>query len=141
MQIRQATEADTREILKLQTQIYRTDKIADNAESDLKKQLKDSSCKVLVVEDEGKIIATGVIYIIQVPVRARPYALLEGIVVDENIRGKGIGTKFFDEIIAICKYLNCYKILFTSGTDRTEAHKFYEKLGFKKWGLEFRMDL
>ena len=50
--------------------------------------------------------------------------------------------QFFAVIdLEIARGKNCYKMIFTSGTDRPDAHKFYEKLGFKKWGLEFRKDL
>lgn len=141
MEIREATAADSGSIIALQKQIYRVDNASPDAEKALSGQLKDDTCKVLVVEDNSKIVATATIYLIQVAIRNKPYALLEGLVVDENFRGKGVGTKFFEEIISICKYLKCYKIIFTSGQDREDAHKFYEKLGFKKWGLEFRMDL
>lgn len=141
MRIREATEADVDTILKLQTQIYRVDQIHSDAKSTLANQLKDDTCKVLVAEENGNIQATATIYLIQVAVRNRPYALLEGLVVYKSLRGKGIGTKFFEEIITIAKHLNCYKIIFTSGTDRADAHKFYERLGFKRWGLEFRLDL
>ena len=142
MQISIATKTDIDAILKLQTQIYRTEKIADGAESALKKQLADKTCDVIVAKDEsGKIFATAAVYYIEVPVRNRPYAFLEGLVVDQSTRGQGVGTKMFDKILELARAKNCYKILFTSGTDRTDAHKLYEKLGFKKWGLEFRMDL
>lgn len=141
MEIREAKETDIEQIIALQSQIYRVDSTSPDANQTLSNQLKDESCKILVGEKDGKVVATGVIYLIQVPIRGVPYAFLEGIVVDENLRGKGLGTEFFKEILAICKYLKCYKILFTSGTDREGAHRFYEKLGFKKWGLEFRMDL
>jgi GNAT superfamily N-acetyltransferase len=142
MQITIATEADIDAILKLQTQIYRTEKIADGAKSTLEKQLADETCDVLVgKDDQENIISTAVIYYIEVPVRSRPYAFLEGLVVDESTRGQGVGTIMFEKITELARTKNCYKILFTSATDRTDAHKLYEKLGFKKWGLEFRMDL
>ncbi len=141
MEIREAKEDDIEQIIALQSQIYRVDSTSPDANQTLQNQLRDESCKILVGEMDGKVIATGVIYLIQVPIRGVPYAFLEGIVVDKSLRGKGFGTEFFKEILAVCKHLNCYKILFTSGADREDAHRFYEKLGFKKWGLEFRMDL
>ncbi|OGY24398.1 MAG: hypothetical protein A2126_04945 [Candidatus Woykebacteria bacterium GWB1_45_5] len=107
----------------------------------MEKQMSDETCEVLVAVDSGKIISTCAIYYIEVPVRNRPYAFLEGLVVDESARGHGVGTKMFDKILELARARNCYKIIFTSGADRTDAHKLYEKLGFKKWGLEFRMDL
>lgn len=141
MQIRTATPADINQILSLQTQIYRTEKIADSAKEALEKQLADETSEVMVAEDSGKIVGTGTIYYIEVAIRARPYAFLEGFVVNKNMRGRGIGTALLKEAADHARAKNCYKILFTSGTDRTDAHKLYEKLGFKKWGLEFRMDL
>ena len=141
MEITEATQDDINAILNLQTQIYRVNGIADSARQTLEKQLQDQSCTVLVAKDSSKAIATATIYYIEVAVRARPYAFLEGLVVDKSKRNHGIGTALFEKCIEIAKSKNCYKMIFTSGTDRQDAHKFYEKLGFKKWGLEFRMDL
>ncbi len=141
MEISNATKQDIDEILRLQTQIYRVGKLAEGARETLEKQIADHHCDVLVVKDNDKIVATATIHYIQVAARARPYALLEGLVVDETTRGHGIGTSLFNKCIEIAKKKNCYKMIFTSGKDRIDAHKFYEKLGFKRWGVEFRKDL
>lgn len=141
MEITIAQETDISEILALQTQIYRVEKVHDKARESLKKRLEEKSCDVMVVKEKGSIIATATIYYLEVAVRAHPYALLEGLVVDKKQRGQGIGTALFKKCIETAKNKNCYKMIFTSGTDRTDAHKFYEKLGFKKWGLEFRKNL
>jgi len=141
MQITKATPNDIDAILNLQTQIYRVEKVADKARETLTKQLEDKSCDILTVKDKGKTIATATIYYIKVAVRARPYALLEGLVVDKNQRSQGVGTALFEKCIEVARAKNCYKMIFTSGQDRTDVHRFYEKPGFKKWGLEFRKDL
>lgn len=141
MDVSKATEADIDAILALQTQIYRTDKIADGAKTALEKQLKDETCDILVAKINNQVIATSVLYYVGVAIRSSQYALLEGLVVDKSQRGKGVGTEFFKKCIETAKAKGCYKIIFTSGSDRTDAHKFYEKNGFTKWGLEFRMDL
>lgn len=141
MKISTATEADIDEILNLQTQIYRVKDLAPNAKDSLKKQLQNKSCTILVTREENEIVATATIYYIDVAARGRPYALLEGLVVDEKHRSKGIGTQLFKKCIEKAKENNCYKMIFTSGYNREDAHNFYEKLGFKKWGYEFRIDL
>ena len=141
MQIAKAKEADIQGILALQTQIYRVDSLAPKADEFLKNQLKDDCCDVLVAKNAEKIAGTATIYYIKVAARARPYALLEGLVVDKKQRHHGIGSKLFKECVEVAKRKNCYKMIFTSGTDRKDAHDFYEKLGFKKWGAEFRKDL
>ena len=141
MQITMASKADIDQILKLQAQIYRVEKQTEGAEKSLEDQMADETCNIIVAKENGKVIGTATLYYINVAVRSRPYALVEGLVVDENHRSKGFGTSLFDKCVEIARAKNCYKIIFTSGTDRTNAHKFYESHGFKKWGLEFRMDL
>ena len=141
MQITKATSEDIDAILALQTQIYRVEKIAPDASQTLQNQLKDKSCQILIVKEDKKVVATATIYFIDVAARARPYALLEGFVVDEKQRGRGIGRSLLKQFIDSARKKNCYKMIFTSGIDRAEVHNFYKKLGFKKWGVEFRKDL
>lgn len=141
LKITEATIEDIEAILALQTQIYRVDKIAPNGRKTMKNQLEDKSCTVLVASIDGKIIGTATIYFIDVAARGRPYAFLEGLVIHEDHRGNGHGTAFFKKCLDAAKNKDCYKMLFTSGMNRQSTHKFYEKLGFKKWGYEFRMDL
>lgn len=141
MDIREATTADVEAILALQTQIYRVAKLAPNAARILEDQIKSAACDVLVAYEDEKIIASGILYYIDVPARGRPFALMEGLVVDKSARGQGIGSQMIAEFIKLAKRKDCYKLIFTSGFDRQQSHSLYEKLGFKKWGFEFRMDL
>lgn len=141
LEITEAKIEDVEDVLILQTQIYRVISLASNSRETLEKQLEDKSCDVLVAKLDGKTIGTATIYYIDVAAHGRPYAFLEGLVIHEDHRGNGHGTVFFKKCLEISKAKNCYKLLFTSGMDREDAHKFYEKLGFKKWGYEFRMDL
>ncbi len=71
----------------------------------------------------------------------RPYALLEDVFVDEKYRGRGIGKMIGKKAISLAKELGCYKIIATSRFPRESVHRFYESLGFKKWGYEFRKEL
>ncbi len=141
MNIRTAAASDVEAILALQTQIYRTKELAPNAARLLEDQIKSASCDVLIAENETKIIASGMLYYVDIPARGRPFAFMEGLVVDESARGQGAGTQMITEFINLARRKDCYKVIFTSGFDREETHKLYEKLGFKKWGYEFRMDL
>lgn len=141
IEIQDAKKEDIEAILELQTQIYRIDSLSQNSRETLEKQLSNESCQVLVAKLDSKIIGTATIYFNDVAARGRRYAFLEGLVIHEDHRGNGHGTVFFKKCVEIAKEKGCYKILFTSGMDRQKAHKFYEKLGFAKWGYEFRMDL
>ena len=88
MKISTAAEADIDAILNLQNQIYRVKDLAPNSQDSLKKQLKNKSCTVLIAKEEDQVVATATIYYIDVAARGKPYALLEGLVVDEKHRSK-----------------------------------------------------
>jgi GNAT superfamily N-acetyltransferase len=104
------------------------------------KELRDSKCYRVSVEDDGKEVAHGYLYLIKNDGHNEPYGLLERIVVDEDQRGKGIGSKLLDKIIKLAEENNCYKLIGTSRHSNKSVHKLYERIGFKNHGLEFRMD-
>ena len=141
MDIRLAEEADIDGILALQVQIYRQYDSTEKAKEILYGLLATANCDVLVARDGADIIGSAFVFYLPIPAHGRPYAFIEGLVVDEKRRKSGIGTALFQKVIELAKAKNCYKILFTSAYSREEIHPFYEKLGFKKWGHEFRMDL
>jgi GNAT superfamily N-acetyltransferase len=104
------------------------------------KVVKTKGIKISV-EENGKEIGRCFIYLIKNDLHKKPYALLEDVFVDENYREKGIGTKLVKKAIELAKELNCYKIIATSRFERENIHEWYQKLGFKKYGFEFRIDL
>lgn len=136
-----ATKDDIEGILPLQAQIYRTQKAPENANAILAELIDSNYADVLVVKSNDKVVASGIVFYLKNPGHETPFAFIEGVVVDESVRGQGVGKTITTYAIELAKKNKCYKIIFTSGTDREDAHKFYEKLGFKKWGVEFRMNL
>ena len=68
------------------------------------------------------------------------YGLVEDLFVEESHRGSGLGRQLVQLVIEEAKKLGCYKLIGTSRNARTEVHGFYQKLGFKEYGKEFRMD-
>lgn len=141
MEIVLATRNDIDGILALQNQIYRIDKLPPNAADILSELIDSDTCDILVTKVDGRLVGSAFIFYLPIPAHGAPYALLEGLVVDKAKRGHGIGTSLFKRAVEVAKEKGAYKIIFTSGTDRTDTHQFYEKLGFKKWGFEFRKDL
>ena len=141
MEVTVAKYEDLDQVLTLQTQIYRVENLPPNAKEVLQNQWEKEGSDILVAKEKGTVLGTGTVYYISVAAHGRPYAFLEGFVVDESTRDKGVGSALFKKAIEVARHKNCYKVVFTSGAERTEAHKLYEKLGFKRWGVEFRMDL
>jgi GNAT superfamily N-acetyltransferase len=58
--------------------------------------------------------------------------LIEGLVVDREHRGHGIGQMLLDDAEAWAKTIGCSLVRLRSTDARTEAHKFYEHLGYTK---------
>lgn len=81
------------------------------------------------------------LYLIRNDSHKEPYGLLEDLFVKELYRKKGIGSALVTEAVGECKRLGCYKVIGTSRMARKEVHRFYEHLGLKKYGYEFRLDL
>ena len=95
----------------------------------------------LEIRRSGKPIGRIYLYVIKNDLHKRPYGFLEDLFVDERMRGQGIGTRLVNEAIAEAKKRKLYKLVGTSRAQRARLHEFYKGIGFKKYGLEFRMDL
>ncbi|MSU56163.1 MAG: GNAT family N-acetyltransferase, partial [Candidatus Taylorbacteria bacterium] len=91
--------------------------------------------------ENGEELGAMYLYLIQNDSHKEPYGLLEDLLVKEEHRKKGIGSTLVKEAIEEAKRLGCYKLIGTSRLERENVHAFYEKLGFKKYGYEFRTDL
>lgn len=64
-------------------------------------------------------------------------AILEEVVVEEGLRGMGVGKKMMDFANDLCRRKECYKMAFSSNRNREAAHRFYESLGFIQHGFSY----
>lgn len=95
----------------------------------------------ITAEEEGKEIGNAFLYVMYNQFHKEPFALIEYIFVEEAYRGKGVGNKMLEALIEEAKVQGCYKLLATSRFTRPQVHEWYERKGFVKHGVEFRMDL
>ena len=93
------------------------------------------------VKDKKKLVAWGFLYFIFAYRHKEPYGVMDNVYVEKEYRSHGFGSKIIKEIIKEAKRRGCYKLIGYSRYSNTRAHSFYLKLGFKKTGYEFRMDL
>lgn len=59
------------------------------------------------------------------------------LLVDQSVRGSGIGKQLVDTAEEYFSRQHCVKIEVTSGLDRIDAHHFYEALGYHADNLRF----
>jgi len=103
-----------------------------------KKSVEASGIKFFI-EKDGKEVARAFLYIMKNDLKKETFGFLEDLFVDETLRGQGIGTELLNNVITEAKKLGCYKLVATSRYEREGVHKMYEKNGFKKFGIEFKM--
>lgn len=66
-----------------------------------------------------------------------PSAIAEDVVVAPESQGKGIGRRMMAHALSEARSAGCYKLALSSNRKRTQAHAFYESLGFDQHGLSF----
>ena len=93
------------------------------------------------IEESNIILGSAYLYIMFNDLHKEPFGFLENVFIKDGHRGRGIGSKLVEAIIKEAKKQNCYKIICASRYKNSEVHAFYEKLSFKDYGKEFRMDL
>lgn len=108
----------------------------------IRKEKKQNGCAVRIsASQNGEEVGALYLCLIRNDSHKEPYALLEDLLVRETHRNKGVGTALVKEAIAESRRLGCYKIIGTSRMARENVHRLYERLGLKKYGYEFRLDL
>ena len=63
---------------------------------------------------------------------------IDDLITDENQRSKGLGAKLLKFIEKYAKEIGCTGIRLSSGVDRVQAHKFYEKHNYRPKSLAFK---
>ena len=96
------------------------------AQNDLEKIISHSACSVLLARVEEKIVGSLTLVIFPLPTGKR--AWIEDVVVDESIRGSGIGEKLNLVAIEIANKQGVRTIDLTSRPSREAANRLYKRL-------------
>jgi GNAT superfamily N-acetyltransferase len=66
--------------------------------------------------------------------------VVEDVAVLPSMQGKGIGRVMMEHARSECRRAGCYKLALSSNLKRTDAHRFYDSLGFERHGFSFVTD-
>ena len=98
--------------------------------------------KFFVAIDDVAIVGTYAILVMDnIGHMGTPSALVESVAVDPLAQGRGIGQAMMDHAMQIARERGCYKLALSSSIKRVRAHAFYEKLGYRRYGYSFGVDL
>ncbi len=86
---------------------------------------------LLVVEDEGHVIAFISVHFIPQIALEGDFARISYFTVDQDIRSKGVGRLVEEHVIALAKRRGCDRIELHSHSRRTDAHRFYFRQGYE----------
>ncbi|MDP9181055.1 MAG: GNAT family N-acetyltransferase [Chloroflexota bacterium] len=148
--IREAAEADLPQLVALLAQLAPDVPEREDASSPLpyeyhlvlRQIIETPGQHIFVLEERGKIVGTAALSVIpNVSHRGTPYATIENVVVDAKVRSKGYGELLMHHAIEEARRAGCYKVALTSNKRREDAHRFYERLGFRRTHEAFRLDL
>jgi len=146
--IREARFEDLGRLVELYASLAR-DPSAEDASTPVREEyerafraaLADERQRTFVVERDGRVVASAVLIVVpNVTHLGRPFAIAENVVVDEGMRGQGIGGELMRRLIDEARSAGCYKLSLTSHVSREDAHRFYEGLGFLHSHKGFRVD-
>lgn len=107
------------------------------------RQLANDPNQHLVVAVRGGNIV-GTLQLTVVPGLSRRGAtrsIIEGVRVHADERGSGLGTRMIEWAVDESRRLDCQLVQLTSDVARTDAHRFYERLGFTASHVGFKLAL
>ncbi|MGW7078969.1 N-acetyltransferase family protein [Streptomyces sp. NPDC054866] len=96
----------------------------------------------VVAVREGRVVGT--LQLTIVPGLSRKGALrsiIEGVRVHADERGSGLGTRFIEWAVDESRRQGCQLVQLTSDATRTDARRFYERLGFTASHVGFKLQL
>ena len=140
--IREAGVCDAEALCGLARQLTGEEATPQQTEAAVQAIETNPACHLLVAEEEGAVV--GSLYLVVAPNvthGARPWCVIENVIVEEGRRRRGIGRALMDRALELAREARCYKVFLGSNVKRADAHEFYRALGFHVHGPVFRVDL
>jgi GNAT superfamily N-acetyltransferase len=148
--IREATEKDLPQLIALLAQLAPNEPEREDLSSPLpyeyhltlRRIQETPGLHVFVVVEGEKVVGSLALTVVpNLSHRATSWANIENMIVDEAHRSKKYGELLIKHAIEVAREAGCYRISLTSNKRRTDAHRFYERLGFERTHEAFRLDL
>ncbi len=97
----------------------------------LNKFEKDENMHLLVVEEDGKIVSSVQMAIIETLTHnVRPFAVIENVVTHIDYRNKGYASALLERATEIAREHRCYNVFLETGSNKESTLNFYRNNGF-----------
>lgn len=98
--------------------------------------------RLIVAEQDGRVVACYQLTLISgLSLTAARRAQVEGVRVAADLRGRGLGAALMADAEARARAAGCHLIQLTTNATRTDAHRFYARLGFTPSHIGFKKPL
>ncbi len=102
----------------------------------------DPNHELIIAELDGDVVGTlHLMFLPSISFQGGLRAQVESVRVDVEYRSKGIGSKLMKWTIERAKDRGAHVVQLTTHRSREEAHRFYERLGFKGSHLGMKLSL
>lgn len=102
----------------------------------------DPNQHLVVAVREGQVVGTLQLTIIPgLSRRGSTRSIIEAVRIHADERGNGLGTRLIEWAVDESRRQNCQLVQLTSDNTRTDAHRFYERLGFTASHIGFKLPL
>jgi GNAT superfamily N-acetyltransferase len=92
---------------------------------------RDPNNEILVATIDDRVVGTlQLTYTPSLSYQGGWRATVESVRADSALRGQGIGTKLMEHAIEMARAKGCVLMQLTTHKSRTDAHRFYHRLGF-----------
>jgi len=103
---------------------------------------KDANHELIVAEQNGAVIGTlHLMFLPSLSFQGGLRAQIESVRVSESQRGLGIGSKMMKWAVERAKTRGAHIVQLTTHASRADAHRFYERLGFKGSHMGMKLSL
>lgn len=139
--VRDMSAGDAAEVTRLLAQLgypWRVSDVAARIETFL---ASDERALIASRGESASLLGVLTLHVTPVLHRAGPVGRLTMLVVDETARGQGIGRALVTAAEAYFAERGCSLVEVTSNKRRTDAHAFYERLGYERTSERFAKPL
>ena len=97
----------------------------------LEKFAQDENMYLLVAEEDGKVVSSVQMAIIEgLTHNVRPFAVIENVVTHADYRNRGYASALLEKASEIARERRCYKVFLETGSNKESTLNFYRNNGF-----------
>jgi predicted N-acetyltransferase YhbS len=134
--IRDAVESDAPAIARLLTALGHST-TTDIVAAKWTAWRQEGNSALVALNEDGAVAAVAVLHRMSVLHRPYPVGRINALIVDESLRGSGIGRSLVEAAERRLAQEGCELMEITSNVRRVDAHAFYDRLGYERSSIRF----